>query len=330
MTIIFWVLVFFLSLFILVKSSDWLVESAEKIGKAMHLSPFIIGVTIIGVGTSFPELGSSLAAIFQGHTEIVAANIVGSNIANILLVIGLSAVVGGTLIVKKSLIDIDAPLLGGTTALLIFIMLDRKIDFGEAIILLIGFVIYISYTIFQKKEDEDYKEVLPSRIERRQQEATAKLKSPKEDKLNLKVFLYLSMGVIGLFLGAKYVVSSIINISAIAHISSSLISITALAIGTSLPELTVSVKSALKKKYEIAIGNVFGSNVFNIFLVAGIPALIKPLTVDNLTFNIGLPFLAVATLLFIFSGISRKIHRWEGLMYLLLYTLFIVKLVNLF
>lgn len=330
MTIIFWTLVFLVSLAVLVKSSDWLVESAEKIGKAIHLSPFIIGVTIIGIGTSFPELGSSLAAIFQGHTEIVAANVIGSNIANILLVIGLAAAVGGTLIVKKSLIDIDAPLLGGTTALLIFMMLDRKIDFGEAILLLIGFVIYIFYTIFQKQENEDIKEVLPSRIERRQQEADIKLRSSEKDKLNLKVFLYLTMGIVGLFLGAKYVVSSIVNISTITHISSSLISITALAIGTSLPELTVSVKSALKKKYEIAIGNVFGSNVFNVFLVAGVPALIKPLAVDQLTFAIGLPFLAVSTLLFIFSGISRKIHRWEGLMYLLLYVLFIAKLVNLF
>ena len=330
MAIIFWILVFLIALVVLVKSSDWLVESAEKIGKAIHLSPFIIGVTIIGIGTSFPELGSSLAAIFQGHTEIVAANVVGSNIANIFLVIGISAAVAGSLVVKKSLIDIDAPLLGGTTALLIFMMLDRKIDLGEAVILLIGFVIYVLYTVFQKKEEGGPKEALPSRVERRREEAAVKLKEVEKNGLNFKVFLYLLMGIVGLFLGAKYVISSIVNISSITHISSSLISITALAIGTSLPELTVSVRSALKKKYEIAIGNVFGSNVFNVFLVAGVPALIKPLVVDNLTFTIGLPFLAVATLLFIFSGISRKIHRWEGLMYILLYTLFIVKLVNLF
>ena len=330
MAIIFWILVFLISLVVLVKSSDWLVESAEKIGKAIHLSPFIIGVTIIGIGTSLPELGSSLAAVFQGHTEIVMANVVGSNIANIFLVIGLSAAVAGSLVVKKSLIDIDAPLLGGTTALLIFIMLDRKIDFGEAILLLVGFVIYALYAVLQKQDNENVKEVLPSRIERRQEEASRELKTSGEEKLSLKVFLYLIMGVVGLFLGSKYVVGSIVNISTIAHISSSLISITALAIGTSLPELTVSVKSALKKKYEIAIGNVFGSNVFNVFLVTGVPALIKPLKVDSLTFSVGLPFLAVATLLFIFSGISRRIHRWEGLMYLLLYVLFIVKLVNLF
>ena len=330
MLIIGWISIFIVSLVILVKSSDWLVESAEKIGKAIHLSPFIIGVTIIGIGTSLPELGSSLAAVFQGHTEIVMANVVGSNIANILLVIGFSAIVGGTLVVKKSLIDLDAPLLGGTTALLIFMMLDQKITRGEAILLLIGFVAYISYAIFYKPIKEEPEETLPSRIERRRTEAEKKMPLSQPTKLSFKVFLYLILGTVGLVLGAKYTVASIIGISQEAHIATSLISITALAIGTSLPELTVSTISALKKKYEIAIGNVFGSNVFNALLVTSVPALIKPLVVDNLTLYIGVPFLAVATLLFILSGISRRIHNWEGFFYLLLYTLFVAKLANLF
>jgi cation:H+ antiporter len=107
-----------------------------------------------------------------------------------------------------------------------------------------------------------------------------------------------------------------------------LIAILALAVGTSLPELVVSIQAAAKKKYEIALGNVFGSNVFNILLVVGVPALIKPLTVDDLSFKIGLPFLVIATLLFIISGISRRIHIWEGLMYLLLYVLFVLKLIG--
>ena len=109
-----------------------------------------------------------------------------------------------------------------------------------------------------------------------------------------------------------------------------MIAITAIAVGTSLPELVVSVRAAIKKKYEIALGNIFGSNVFNVLIVAGIPALIKPLAIDSLTFLVGLPFLVIATLLFIISGISRRIHIWEGAMYLLIYILFIVKLLNLF
>ena len=109
-----------------------------------------------------------------------------------------------------------------------------------------------------------------------------------------------------------------------------IIGVTIVALGTSFPELVVSARAAWQKKYEIALGNIFGSNVFNILLIAGIPALIRPLVVDELTFGIGLPFLIIATLLFIISGISRRIHIWEGAMYLLFYILFIIKLCGLF
>jgi cation:H+ antiporter len=113
-------------------------------------------------------------------------------------------------------------------------------------------------------------------------------------------------------------------------ITTALISITAIAVGTSLPELVVSVRAALQKKYEISLGNIFGSNVFNALVVAGIPALIRSLRVDPLIFSIGIPFLVVSTLLFVISGISRRIYIWEGLMYLLIYLLFLAKLFNLF
>ncbi len=331
---ILWILIFIFSLALLVKSADWFVESAEKIGLAFKISPFIIGVTIVAVGTSFPELASSLAAVFKGATEIVVANALGSNIANILLIVGISAVAAGRLVVKRSLIDLDAPLLGAATFFFVFVMWDKKIVLGEGILLILAFLIYLLYTIFQKRNEEETPEiveVLPSRIERRKKkvEKMARLKETPS-KLNLKVFTFLILGMVGLAIGANYTIESVIKISEFFKISTSLIAITAVAIGTSLPELVVSVRAALKKKYEIALGNVFGSNVFNVLIIAGIPALIKPLTVDELTFGIGLPFLVTATLLFIFSGISRRIHIWEGAMYLLLYVLFIVKLCNLF
>ena len=117
--VIFWIIIFILSLALLVKSADWFVESSEKIGLALKISPFIIGVTIVAIGTSFPELASSIAAVFKGATEIVAANALGSNIANILLIVGLSAVVARRLIVRRSLIDLDAPLLGVATFLFV-------------------------------------------------------------------------------------------------------------------------------------------------------------------------------------------------------------------
>lgn len=335
----FWILIFIISLALLVKGADWLVESSEKIGLALKISPFIIGVTIVALGTSFPELVSSITATLKGATEIVAANVIGSNIGNILLIVGLSAIVARVLIVRRSLIDLDAPLLVTSTALFLFIVWDQEIVFGEGVLLILAFVIYILYTIFQRREEIITPElveilpggieikVLPSRVERRRKVKEGKISPPK---LNFKVFLFLILGVIGLVIGANYAIESIIRLSGILKISSSLIAITALAIGTSLPELIVSVRAAARKKYEIALGNVFGSNVFNILLITGIPALIKPLAVDELTFGIGLPFLIVATFLFVVSGISRKIHIWEGMMYVLIYILFIIKLSGIF
>jgi len=332
--LILWILIFILSLAILVKSADWFVESAEKIGLAFKISPFIIGMTIVAIGTSFPELASSIAATLKGATEIVAANTVGSNVANILLIVGLSAVAARALIVRRSLIDLDAPLLGAATFLFIFVMWDKEIVFGEGILLILGFLIYLLYAIFHRREKEEETpeavEVLPSRVERREIEAKIEPKPEKPEKLNFRVFLFLILGMAGLAVGANYTIEAMLKISDILKIATSLVAITALAIGTSLPELVVSIRAASKKKYEIALGNIFGSNVFNILLVAGIPALIRPLVVDELTFGIGLPFLVIATLLFIISGISRRIHIWEGAMYLLLYILFIVKLCGLF
>jgi len=215
--------------------------------------------------------------------------------------------------------------------------LDRKIVFGEGILLLLAFMVYFLYTIFQRREEIITPElvevlpggaeikVLPSRAERRRKEI-----KEKPSKLNFRIFLFLILGIIGLAIGANYTIESVLKISEFLKISTALIAITAIAVGTSLPELVVSVRAAIKKKYEIALGNIFGSNVFNILIVAGIPALIKPLAIDNLTFLVGLPFLVIATLLFVISGISRRIHIWEGAMYLLIYILFIVKLLNLF
>lgn len=334
--LIFWILIFIISLATLVKGADWFVESSEKIGLALKISPFIIGVTIVAIGTSFPELASSLAAVFKGATEIVAANVVGSNIANILLIIGLSAVVARRLAVRRSLIDIDLPLLASTTVLFGFILLDEKIIWQEGILLLVAFLVYLFYTIQQRSEvpekplpeemvagEGEIFEVLPSRIERRE------IKKPVE-KLNFKVFLFFLLGIIGLIIGADYLIESVLKLSEILKIGTSIIVILGVAVGTSLPELVVSVRAAWQKKYEIALGNIFGSNVFNSLMVMGLPGLIKPLVVDDLTFKIGFPFMVIATLLLVISGITRRVSIWEGSMFLLIYILFIIKLFGLF
>ena len=152
--LLIWIAVFCISLFVLIKAADYFTESAEKIGLAFKISPFVLGVTVISIGTSLPELATSLIAVFKNQTEIVAANALGSNIANILLVVGIAAIVAGTLKVKRSLIDIDLPLLVAATSLIIIIMWDRQVTLGEGIVAVLGYMVYAAYTIKGEKEEK--------------------------------------------------------------------------------------------------------------------------------------------------------------------------------
>ena len=328
-----WIIIFIASLAVLVKGADWLLQSAEKIGLALGISPFIVGVTIVGLGTSCPELISSIMATMKGVTEIVTAGAIGSNIANILLVVGVAAIIGKRLIISKSLIDLDLPLLAISTVLFLGIVWDKQVTFVEAIILLIAYVIYLLYTFLHKEEETDeIYEVLPGRPNRRKLRTANINKKPaiKRPKIITKDIIMLIIGIIALFIGAKYLIDSVIKLSEILNIGAGVISLAAVALGTSLPELLVSAKAAFQGKSEVALGNIFGSNVFNLLVVVGIPGLIRNLQVDETTFTLGLPVLLVATFLFIISGISRRIHIWEGAMYLLVYIFFIGKLFNIF
>lgn len=326
--LIFWIFVFIVSLAVLVKGADWLISSSEKIGLAAGLSPFIVGVTIVGIGTSFPELISSLAAVFKGVTEVVAANVIGSNIANILLIIGISAVIGRVLIVKKDMIDLDLSLLAISTVLFLGVVWDKQITLGESLLMIVTYGVYLIYTILDKKaENSDDSKLQQGQIE--------KIEEPKKEefirpKLVAKDFILLVVGLVGLILGAKFLIDALVKISTILDVATGIITITAVAVGTSLPELIVSAKAAFQKKYDLSIGNIVGSNVFNGLMVIGIPGLFKTLAVDAQTFAIGVPALIVATLLFVIAGISRKIHIWEGAFFISVYILFVAKLFNLF
>jgi cation:H+ antiporter len=330
--LIVWITVFIVSLAVLVKGADWLIESAEKIGLAFGLSPFIVGVTIVGVGTSFPELISSLVAALKGVTDVVAANAIGSNIANILLIIGVSAVIGRRLIVTKSLIDVDLPLLAISTVLLLGIVWDKQITFGESFLMLVTYGIYLLYTILHKDTDDvaEIEGVLPSRRERRKHPESREKGRNSRPRISVRDIVFLLLGIGGLVIGAKYLIDALVQLSSILQIATGVIAITAVAIGTSLPELLVSAKAAYNRKSDVALGNIFGSNVFNALVVIGVPGLFTRLAVDGQTFAIGVPTMGFATLLFIISGISRRIHIWEGALFLSVYILFIAKLFNWF
>ena len=317
---------------ILVKGADWLVLGAERIGLALGLSPFVVGVLIVGIGTSFPELISSFVAVMSGASEMVVANAVGSNVANILLIVGISAVIGTRLVIKKDLIDLDLPLIAISTALFLGVVFDGRVSFGEALLLLIAYGVYLSYIMFNQEDVSDM-EQLPSRLTRRLMSlGSVRLgkRGGHRPKIGMKDAGLLLGGTIGLAVGAKYMVDSVIALSEIWGIGAGAITIIAVAFGTSLPELLVSIKATLQKKSDIALGNVFGSNAFNILVVVGLPGLFYPLAIDEQTLYIGVPAMVLATLLFIISGISRRIHLWEGAMYLVFYALFVGKIFNLF
>jgi cation:H+ antiporter len=305
----FWIIVFVISLLLVVKSSDWLLESAEKIGLRMGLSPFIIGITIVAFGTSFPELVSSLFAVLAGVTEIVTANAVGSNIANILLVAGIAAIVGKKLEVTKDLIDLDLPLIAISTAIFVMVAFDGSVNIVESIILLVVYVVYLVFALVYKK---------------------TKVESIRKPQVKPRDIIMLLVGIAGLAVGANYLIESIIYVSEALNIVPAVITITVVALGTSFPELLVSIKAALKNKSDVALGNIFGSNVFNVLAVVGIPGLFGTLTVDAKTLTLGIPVLIIATVLFIFSGISKRIHVQEGILYVFIYFLFIAKLFELF
>jgi cation:H+ antiporter len=330
--LILWIVIFIVSLAVLVKGADWLIASAERIGLSAGLSPFIVGVTIVGLGTSFPELITAFVAVMKGVPEIVVSNAVGSNIANILLIVGISAVIGRRLIVTKSLIDLDLPLLAIGTVLLLGIVWDQQVTFGESLLMLVTYGVYLLYTVLHKdtEDTEEVAEILPSRQDRRKHISAHKKEMTSRPKLVGRDFLLLLAGVLALSFGSKYLIDALVNLSTILNVATGVIAITAVAIGTSLPELLVSAKAALQKKSEVALGNIFGSNVFNSLVVIGLPGLFGALSVDAQTFSIGVPTMALATLLFVISGISRRIHMWEGAFYLSVYVLFIAKLFNWF
>ena len=310
MTIFIWIIIFIISLIALSKSSDWLIDSSEKIGLKIGLSPFIIGVTIVAFGTSLPELVAGLVAVTQGVTDVVTGNAIGSNIANILLVVGISAIVGKSLRVTKNLIDLDLPLLAISTAIFFMMALDGVVTLGESILLLATYMIYLFYTL---KYDEKIGDV-----------------AEKNPKITTFDIIKLVVGIVGLALGAKFLVDAIINLSAIFSIGTGVIAVTAVALGTSLPELIVSVKAVLKGKAEVALGNIFGSNIFNVLVVVGLPGIFATLEIDPVTLSLGIPVLLLSTILFVISGISKRIHAQEGWLYLMLYVIFTLKLFGLF
>jgi cation:H+ antiporter len=303
MDILLWLAVLVAALFWLVKSADYFTQWAESFGLYFGMSSFIVGATIVAIWGSMPELATSLLSALDGKTSFAVDNVIGSNIANTLLIWWIAAIAAWTLKVKEKLIDVDLPFFFISSALFVLFISDGIFNYKEGIISLAMLVLYVAYTLSDRTIDEE-------------NEST-----PKDFK-NIWI-VYIVLGIIGIFIGAKYTIESVTQLWELLNISPSIITMLAVAIGTSLPELIISVRSAMAGKHSIALGNIFGSNTFNVLAVVGIPSFFTTLTVSESALSIGIPFFIVATLGFIFTTSDNTIQKWEGIALLILYSAFI-------
>lgn len=300
----------------LIASADLLVDGSSGIAKKFHIPEIIIGLTIVSIGTSMPELFVSITSALEGHSDMSLGNIIGSNLSNLLLILGLSAIIKHVVFQKETrLYEIPMCLLF-TITFMIFCNTNDGISRIEGIVLLLLFCVFLGYTIFMGIKES---------------KTNLEKDDAKEEKNNsiVKNIILVILGVIGLKVGGDLTVDNAVNVANYFNISEKIISLTILAVGTSLPELVTSVTAAIKGNSDIAIGNIIGSNIFNILLILGVASIIKPITY-NVTYNFDISILIVATVilaLFPFIPPKDKMSRANGIIYFLMYIVYLAILI---
>ena len=295
---------------LLIKGADWLVDGASALAKKFKIPEIIIGLTIVSIGTSMPELFVSTASALEGSSDMALGNIIGSNICNLLLILGLSTLIQPVLFQKETKF-VEIPMcLTVTGIFMLMCNTGNMVSRIEGFILIALFICFIIYTILMAK-----KQISESKNEE------------TETNFNLvKCIVTIVLGIIGLKLGGDFTVDNATLLAERFNVSEKIIGLTILAIGTSLPELVTSVTAAIKGNSDIAIGNIIGSNIFNILLIIGVSSAISPLTY-NVTYNTQFIILMIAMFsLFIFPFIPPKdeMSRTDALVYLGLYILYMV------
>lgn len=307
-----WIIILVAALFVLVRGADLFVAGAKQIGVAFGMSSFAIGVLIVGLGTSLPELASSVAAVLAGTTEIVIANAVGSNITNILLIVGVLAAFGGPILISRNLLQTELPIFFIATVHFLASVYDGVIDRVESVLLVGTLIAYIWYLLSSSKKTE----------------GSSDKEVDKPEGVQLKAVVFVVLGLVAVLVGAHYTVEMAVNIATGLSVPIGLVSIAAIAIGTSLPELFVSLQAIRNKEADLAIGNIFGSNAFNILMVVGVPGLFTSLVADVVVMELGIMILLAASLILFVTGLARQIQKWEGVMMLLFFVFFLVKLIE--
>lgn len=296
---------------LLIIGADVLVDGSSGIAKKFHIPEIIIGLTIVSIGTSMPELFVSITSALDGYSDMAIGNIIGSNLCNLLLILGLSATIKPVLFQKETrLYEIPMCLLV-TIVLMYFCNSQGGISRLEAVILLVLFCAFIGYTIYMGRK-ESKKEIVEIQTEE------------KKNSI-LKNIVFVLLGIFSLKFGGDLVVDNAVNVARYFNWSEKLISLTILAIGTSLPELVTSVTAAVKGNSDIAIGNIIGSNIFNILLIIGVSAFITPITY-NFSYNFDFCILIVSSIIlaiFPFIPPKDKMSRFNGIIYLIIYIVYL-------
>ena len=309
---------------LLIKGADFLVEGSSDIAKRFHIPEIVIGLTIVSIGTSLPELLVSINSATKGFSDMSLGNVIGSNIANFLLILGVSASLR-RLKLKKETRYIEVPLcILYTIIFAILCNTGNMITRVEAVVLLVLFNIFIGYTVAMGIKGEKYDEEAP--ID--EDDAVEKAAKEKDPGSLWRNIIQILLGIVSLKFGGDFIVDNSVIIAEYFHISEKIISLTIIAIGTSLPELVTSVIAALKGNSDISVGNIIGSNIFNMTMIIGVAALIKPITF-NIEYNTDLIILFVASIgLFLFQYIPPKnmMSKRNGVMYLAGYVAYMISL----
>lgn len=301
--------------------ADRLTDGATALARRFGVTEMVIGLTVVAFGTSLPEFVTSFMSTLKGSSDISIGNIVGSNIFNTLVIVGASALVY-PIVIRKSTVTKDIPFSVLASIMLIVVVFDVALD-GAAMnilartdgLLMLGFFsVFMAYTFFMARNTEELSTSNESNV-------------PVKQMPYWKIFLFIILGLAGLVLGGNLFVESACDIALSLGISETVVGLTIVAAGTSLPELATSVVAARKGSSAIAIGNVVGSNIFNIFFVMGMCATIAPMKVGNISY-IDLALMLVSMLmLWGFSFSKRKIERWEGALLVIVYLIYLSYLV---
>lgn len=300
------IVILFIGFILLMKGADFFVDGACAIAKRFGISEMVIGLTIVAMGTSLPEAAVSLAAAWKGNADISVGNVVGSNILNILIILGITSVIT-ELMIQKNTIRYEMPFLILITAVLLFMGMDGEIAFYEGIIFWILFLVYLGY-LFKISKKEDGKDPM-------EEEEPTK----KPETSVFKSIVFTLIGLVMIIVGSNFAVDAASSIARLIGLSERFIGLTIVALGTSLPELVTSVTAARKGSADIAIGNIVGSNIFNILFVLGTTALIISVPF-RIQFRVDTMIaVGAAVLLWICSMRNFRLGRKAGTVMLLAY-----------